>query len=186
MTNFTDNRGEVWTIDITYADVERVKQHMTGADGKPLDLLEIAEQGDFSPISGNVRRVLDTVFWLCLEQIQERFDLDTWNETHSNSLIPCSETPLQKAAHWFSTRIGSEEILKIVSAWEVAMINFIPNRRIREAVTKVLEQERTLQTKAYELAEKECLKDIADGLAKLSGNLPENSESTPIPTASDS
>ncbi|MDO4585083.1 MAG: hypothetical protein Q4D62_13395 [Planctomycetia bacterium] len=60
---FTDNAGTIWPVKITYSDVERVKEDVLGNDGKPLDLFDIAERGDFSGISGSIRKVIEVVFW---------------------------------------------------------------------------------------------------------------------------
>lgn len=170
MTEFKDKNGDMWVLDITFADVERVKKHVTGADGKPLELLEIAEQGDFSPISGSVRRVLDTVFWLLFPEIQTRFG---------------SGTP-QELADRFGALLNGDAIVAAIGAWEGAMVNFIPNLRLREALGKVMEKQEALRNSVCEVAETQCLKSISDGLDALSGNLPENSASTPTPTASGS
>ena len=71
MADFTDKPGKVWLLDITFGDVERVRAHVSGVDGKPLDLLEIAEGGNFSPISGSVRKVIEVVFWLLYPALQD-------------------------------------------------------------------------------------------------------------------
>ena len=150
-------------IHITYAAVERVKSHVTGNDGKPLDLLDIAERGDFSAITGSVRKIIEVVFWLNYPEIQKEFGSGT----------------AQELADKFGETLDGDAIVELVESWEAAMLDFIPNRRIRAAVEKVLEKQRTLQTRIIEQAETQALSQITDGLETLSGNLPENSESIP-------
>lgn len=169
MGSFTDNAGTVWNIKITYSDVERVKNHVLGADGKPLDLFDIAERGDFSGISGSVRKVIEVVFWLCYSKISEQ----------SGKTVP------QECMDWFGERIGGDEIVAMVEAWEAAILNFIPNRQIRQAVKNVAEKQRALQTAIFQKAEEGCLRSITAGHAKLSGDLPASLESIPTDTPSE-
>lgn len=153
-------------IHITYAAVERVKAHVTGTDGKPLDLLDIAERGDFSSISGSVRKIIEVVFWLRFPELQEQFGGGTPNEL----------------ADKFGETLDGDAIVELVDDWEAAMLGFIPNRRVRSAVEKVLEKQKTLQNRIVEQAETLAMNQITDGLETLSGSLPANSESIPTPT----
>lgn len=182
MPRFTDNTGLAWPIEIKVRDVERVKAHVTGVNGKPVDLLAVAEKGDFSAISGSVEVVLKVVFWLCFDEIMANFDREAWDKDHAALYEMCPEekqkTPLQKAADWFGSRIGGEEVLPLVKAWEEALLNFIPNPRVSEALQKVMDREEVFREKVIEAAERDALKMFdqnEDQLGASSGNSPESS-----------
>ena len=155
-------------MHITYAAVERVKAHVTGNDGKPLDLLDIAERGDFSAISGSIRKVIEVVFWLRYPELKEQFN----------------EGDPQKLADKFGETLDGDAIVALAESWEAAMLNFIPNRRIRQAVEKVMEKQKALQERILDVSEAESLRTVTAGLDALSGNTPENSASTPTPSPS--
>ena len=193
MTSFTDSQGFVWSMNIKFRDVERVKNNVKGINGQPVDLLAIAERGDFSTISGSVQTVLNVVFWLCLDEILQNFDLEEWNYRHEKlyEYLPNEKgrSVLQKAAVWFGERISGDGLLEIVRAWERALLNFIPNTKLRESVQNVMAREEAYQNALLDAAEKKALEEIEsrklllpDGQNGRSGALPENSVSTPAPT----
>lgn len=165
-STFTDNTNYNWDIHITTAGVERVKAHVIGVNGQPVDLFAIAEAGDFSAISGRLQIVLQVVFWLCLDEILQNFDLENWDKTHTSTyaLIPDEQkkTTLQKAADWFGERIGGKELQEMTEAWETAIINFIPNARIRQGIENVLAKEKEYNFAMIEVFEKRRLKEIQD------------------------
>ncbi|MDO4856965.1 MAG: hypothetical protein Q4A17_03355 [Thermoguttaceae bacterium] len=164
MTKFTDNTGYEWVLDIKVRDIERVKAHVTGINGKPVDLLEIAEKGDFSSVSGSVQIILKVIFWLLLDDIMANFDRESWDRDHATlyEVVPEEKrkTLIQKAADWFGERIGSEQVIEMVRAWEAALLGFIPNPRVREAVEKVMDKQEVYQTKLIETAEATVLKEL--------------------------
>ena len=193
MTSFTDSQGFVWSMNIKFRDVERVKNNVKGINGQPVDLLAIAERGDFSTISGSVQTVLNVVFWLCLDEILQNFDLEEWNYRHEKlyEYLPNEKgrSVLQKAAVWFGERISGDGLLEIVRAWERALLNFIPNTKLRESVQNVMAKEEAYQNALLDAAEKKALEEIESrklllsaGQNGRSGALPENSVSTPAPT----
>jgi len=193
MTSFTDSQGFVWSMNIKFRDVERVKNNVKGINGQPVDLLAIAERGDFSTISGSVQTVLNVVFWLCLDEILQNFDLEEWNYRHEKlyEYLPNEKgrSVLQKAAVWFGERISGDGLLEIVRAWERALLNFIPNTKLRESVQNVMAREEAYQNALLDAAEKKALEEIESrklllsaGQNGRSGALPENSVSTPAPT----
>lgn len=184
MASFTDNKGQHWPIEIKVRDIERVKAHVKGYNGQPVDLLAVAEKGDFSAISGRVQTVLDVVFWLLLDDIMDNFDREQWDADHAALYEMCPEekrkSPLQKAADWFGERISGEQVLPLVRAWEEAVLNFIPNPRVKEAIQKVWEREETYQEKVIEAVEKDALEAIdqrQDPPGASSSNLPGKSAS---------
>lgn len=171
MTKFTDNTGYEWVLDIKVRDIERVKAHVTGINGKPVDLLEIAEKGDFSSVSGSVQIILKVIFWLLLDDIMQNFDRESWDRDHATlyEVVPEEKrkTLIQKAADWFGERIGGEQVIEMVKAWESALLGFIPNPRVREAVEKVLDKQEVYQAKLIETAEATVLKEISQNQAQL-------------------
>lgn len=180
MTKFTDNTGYEWVLDIKVRDIERVKAHVTGINGKPVDLLEIAEKGDFSSVSGSVQIILKVIFWLLLDDIMANFDRESWDRDHATlyEVVPEEKrkTLIQKAADWFGERIGGEQVIEMVKAWESALLGFIPNQRVREAVEKVMDKQEVYQTKLIETAEATVLKELdqsQEALGKSSTNSPE-------------
>lgn len=171
MTKFVDNTGYEWSLDIKVRDIERVKAHVTGINGKPVDLLEIAEKGDFSSVSGSVQIILKVIFWLLLDDIMANFDREEWDRDHATlyEVVPEEKrkTLIQKAADWFGERIGGEQVIEMVKAWESALLGFIPNPRVREAVEKVMDKQEVYQTKLIETAEATVLKELDQNQAQL-------------------
>ena len=165
MTKFVDNTGYEWSLDIKVRDIERVKAHVTGINGKPVDLLEIAEKGDFSSVSGSVQIILKVIFWLLLDDIMQNFDREEWDRDHATlyEVVPEEKrkTLIQKAADWFGERIGGEQVIEMVKAWESALLGFIPNPRVKEAVEKVMDKQQVYQTKLIETAEATVLTEIS-------------------------
>ena len=74
---------------------------------------------------------------------------------------------IQKAADWFGERIGGEQILPLVKAWEEALLNFIPNPRVKAAIQKVMEREEIYQEKVIEAAEQNVIRDLDRSTAQL-------------------
>ncbi len=116
---------------------------------------------------------------------------DSQGETWTMNIFPDlrNRTPLQKAADWFGERITGNELPEVVRAWERALLNFIPNPKLRESVQNVMAREEAYQTALLDAAEKKALEEIEsrklllpDGQNGRSGALPENSVSTPAPT----
>lgn len=183
MTTFKDSKGLEWSIEIKVRDIERVKAHVTGVNGQPVDLLDIAEKGDFSAVSGSLQTVLQVVFWLCFEEIMANFDKHEWDRLHRSlyEYLPeeQNKTLVQKAADWFGERIGGAEVLALVRAWEGAILNFIPNPRVQQAVRNVMEREEVYQEKLMEAAEAKALDEIRQNQAQLGVS------STPSPEKSE-
>lgn len=185
MATFTDSKGLQWSLDIKVRDIERVKAHVKGNGGKPVDLLEIAEKGDFSAVSGSVQTVLQVVFWLLLDDIMTNFDREQWDADHATlyEMVPEEKrkTILQKAADWFGERIGGEEVLAMVKAWEAAILDFIPSPHVKNAVQNVMDRQEVYNQKLFQAAEKKAINELRlseEQLAASSSNSPEKSAST--------
>lgn len=161
---FTDSKGNLWLLEITTRDVDRVRSHVVGTNGKPVDLFEVAERGDFSTISDSTQVVINVIFWLCFEQVMERFDIGAWDEAHKKEYVffpeKAKQPAIQKAAEWFGSLIGGKELESMSRAWEVALLNFIPNQAVREAVRNVLIKTEKLAATVRKAAEKKVLKEL--------------------------
>lgn len=106
---FVDSQGDSWYIHITYGDIRRVKQHVLGADGKPLDLCYIAETGDFRQVIDHIEIVVQCVYWLLEGAIHDRT-----NGYGSYTM------------EWFYNRIDGDVLPNLMKAWYEALLNFTP------------------------------------------------------------
>lgn len=114
---FTDAKGDSWHIAITYGDILRVKRHVKGADGKPLDLCLIAEAGDFRQVTDHIEIVVQCVYWLLVDSIREITGLDG-----------------MAAMEEFYSRIDSNTIAEMTKAWYEALLNFTPFPVVKAAM----------------------------------------------------
>ncbi len=114
---FVDKEGTPWHIHITFGDVLRVKEHVLGADGKPLDLCRIAETGDFKQVTEHIEIVCQCVYWLL-----ERAIHDKTNAYGSYTM------------EWFYNRIDGDVLPNLIRAWYEAVINFTPSLVVRSAM----------------------------------------------------
>ncbi|MBQ3349729.1 MAG: hypothetical protein IJG38_04970 [Thermoguttaceae bacterium] len=152
---FTDAKGDSWRIAITFGDIMRVKNHVIGIDGKPLDLCYIAETGDFRQVTEHIEIVVKCVYWLLYNDIKEIADGDT--------------------ANWFYARIDETVLPDLVKAWYEAIVNFTPSPVVKAAMITAGQT----KTEAQILAAIEILA----GQLKTFTNTPEYSELTPKDTA---
>ena len=114
---FVDAEGENWHIAITFGDIMRVKRHVKGSDGKPLDLCYIAETGDFRQVTDHIEIICQCVFWLLEDSIFERTD------RHGSF-----------AMEWFYNRINGDTIASMTRAWFEALVNFSPSPVVKSAM----------------------------------------------------
>lgn len=152
---FTDNRGIRFFLDIRQKDVLMVKNLVVGADGKPLDLLDMADSGSLHMLYGRAQLMLDIVFILCLDQIKEHFDDDEFLRTHEvelETMQGLKSSKLKRLAVWFSEGIGPKQIETLTEAFLAAIVNFTPNPYQREALRKVFENQQTLEKTQAERA----------------------------------
>lgn len=112
--SFTNTGGEYWQINITYGDIVRVRQHVQGADGKPLDLCYIAETGDFRQVIDHIDIVVKCVYWLLYPQLKESYNMDG-----------------EELQEWFYNHIDCDTLQEMMKAWYEALINFTPFRVIK-------------------------------------------------------
>ena len=151
---FRDSEGSYWHIDIKYGDICRVRQHVQGADDKPLDLCLIAETGNFKQVTDHFDILVRSTYWLLSKDIQEY---------SGKSGI--------EAMEWFYARIDSNALESMAQAWYEGLINFTPSQVVRAAMTMAWEE-----TKQEELIE--AINLLAGRLATYT-NTEESSELTP-------
>ena len=114
---FTDAKGDTWHIHITFGDIMRVKRHVKGSDGKPLDLCYIAETGDFRQVTDHIEVICQCVFWLLYDSICEYTGLTGMD-----------------AMEEFYSRIDGDTLTNIGKAWFEALVNFTPSQVVKAAM----------------------------------------------------
>lgn len=193
MTNsiptFTDVNGTSWHLRLTTRDIDRVRDHVTNSNGQPVDLLDMAERGNFSSIINDMRLFPTIVFWLVQDQVADRFNLDEYDAQHSK-IYTLDESlkrqpPLQKAANWFGSLLDGDALNEMSKAFCEAIVNFT-DPRIREKLKNVMAKQEELQKVALDKAEEVILREIRDGQDALSMTALQSSELTPENTLSQS
>lgn len=155
--SFTNTGGEYWQINITYGDIVRVRQHVQGADGKPLDLCYIAETGNFRQVIDHIDITVKCVYWLLYPQLKESYGMDGLE--------------LQE---WFYNHIDSKTLQEMSKAWYEALLNFTPFPVIRA----------TMMTAGNMKTKAELVKaiEILAGALQECMSSPESLEPTPTNT----
>ena len=158
---FNDAEGVSWHIAIRYGDIQRVRRHVTGADGKPLDLCYIAEAGDFKQVIDRIDLIVQSTYWLL-----------------QPAIVEYSGKSGQDAQDWFFNRVDGDTIQTMALAWHEALLNFTPSRVVKAAMMTAWE---TI-TRAELIAAIELLA----GRLEESGSTPVLSASVQTPTATES
>ena len=114
---FTNTGNEYWHIAITYGDILRVREHVSGIDGRPLDLCRIAETGDFRQVADHIHIIVKCVYWLLYPQLKESYGMDGLE--------------LQE---WFYAHIDGDTIVAMTKAWYEALVNFTPYPVVKAAM----------------------------------------------------
>lgn len=184
---FKDDEGTPWTFRLTTRDIDRVRDHVKNKDGQPVDLLDMAERGDFSLLITDMRLFPTVCFWCLQSQVADLFNVEQYDYQHAKEyeLDPSLklQSTLQKAANWFGSRLGGDAIADMAKAFTEAILNFI-DPRVREKLQKVLEKQEELQRAALDKAEETILNQLQAGLEGLSKTAPPFSESTQETTPS--
>lgn len=155
---FTDCEGVSWHIAIKYGDIQRVRRHVTGADGKPLDLCYIAEVGDFKQVIDHIDLITQSVYWLLQPAIMEY-----------------SGKSGQDAQEWFYNRVDGDVVQAMALAWHEALLNFTPYPVVKAAMITAGETIRR--------AELIAAIELLAGRLEESVSVPVLSASTLTPTA---
>ncbi|MBQ4143712.1 MAG: hypothetical protein IJD43_09580 [Thermoguttaceae bacterium] len=155
MASFKDTRNITFSLDIKQKDTVMVRNLLKDAEGKPLDLLAMADTGNLHQLFGRAQLMLDTVFLICLDQVKELFSEEDFDRSHDVELetIPGLRTSkLQKMAFWFGEGVGPEQIPEITNAFKEAIVNFTPNPYQREALRRVIANQEALEKAQMERA----------------------------------
>lgn len=155
MASFKDTRNITFSLDIKQKDTVMVRNLLKDAEGKPLDLLAMADTGNLHQLFGRAQLMLDTVFLICLDQVKEHFSEEDFDRSHDVELetIPGLRTSkLQKMAFWFGEGVGPEQIPEITNAFKEAIVNFTPNPYQREALRRVIANQEALEKAQMERA----------------------------------
>ena len=155
MASFKDTRNITFSLDIKQKDTVMVRNLLKDAEGKPLDLLGMADTGNLHQLFGRAQLMLDTVFLICLDQVKELFSEEDFDRSHDVELetIPGLRTSkLQKMAFWFGEGVGPEQIPEITNAFKEAIVNFTPNPYQREALRRVIANQEALEKAQMERA----------------------------------
>lgn len=141
--------GKTYSLHITYADVLRVRQLCN------VDLLTIADTGDFSVVNRSIEKVVNVVFCLLHQPL-----LDVYSD-------------LKIAKEAFEKSLDGETLEAVVNVWQEAIINFIPNLAVRNAARLQLQK----LTQAEALATIQTIIDtVGLGLSANISATPESSE----------
>lgn len=193
MASFRDTKGTDWNIEIKIQQVEFVKKLCKDKFGNPVDLLIIIETGKLDQIIGDIELLVDIVFALCYEQIKEQFNVAEYDQDNADiyELIPewKKESNIIKASRWFGNRFNGETLIKLVEAFQEALIDFFPNESHKAALRKIIAKSKELEQIQSEVLElqieetfpivtekirEETKKKITQGLSGLlSGSTPE-------------
>ena len=155
MASFKDTRNITFSLDIKQKDTAMIRNLLKDAEGKPLDLLAMADTGNLHQLFGRAQLMLDTVFLICLDQVKELFSEEDFDRSHDVELetIPGLRTSkLQKMAFWFGEGVGPEQIPEITNAFKEAIVNFTPNPYQREALRRVIANQEALEKAQMERA----------------------------------
>lgn len=155
MASFKDTRNITFSLDIKQKDTVMVRNLLKDAEGKPLDLLAMADTGNLHQLFGRAQLMLDTVFLICLDQVKELFSEEDFDRSHDVELetVPGLRTSkLQKMAFWFGEGVGPEQIPEITNAFKEAIVNFTPNPYQREALRRVIANQEALEKAQMERA----------------------------------
>ena len=158
---FTDTEGAAWHIAIKYGDIQRVRRHVTGADGKPLDLCYIAEAGDFKQVTDRIDLIVQSTYWLLQPSIAEY---------SGKSGIDAQD--------WFYNRVDGDVIQAMALAWHEALLNFTPYPVVKAAMITAGE--------TIKRAELIAAIELLAGRLEESMSTPVLSASTLTPTAMES
>lgn len=148
MAGFEDSRGNAWVLDIKEKDVTMVKNLVKDSDGKPIDLLAMADTGNLYQLYGRAASMLEIVFLCCLDQVKELFDESAFDASHEiefQAVPGLKSSRLKKMSMWWGEGIGSSQISPMMEAFKEALVNFTPNPYQREALRRVFENQEALE-----------------------------------------
>ncbi len=173
MVSFADKNGKKWNLLVTYEIADRLEAFVEGPSGKGLNVFEIVEKGDFSPLK-RIKTLVATAFYMAYDDIMRLFDqenFDRENEIwYASNPERKNENREQKAFRWFSSAIDGETLENLADAVPQAILNFTLSRDRREALSKILAAENELETEIVQqgvekfLAEAENIRENIENL----------------------
>lgn len=177
MPSFKDSRGILFHFDIKTKDAILIKNMLKDDDGKPLDLLALADRGEMWKVYGSVQRMLDVTFLCCLDFCRETWDEEAFDREHEIELETMPElrrSKFEKIRLWFSEGIGPDQITQMIPAFQEAISNFIPNPYQRELLARVLKN-----VDALERAKMERAMKVSDARLAKAKQILETAEALP-------
>ena len=174
MPTVTDSTGRDWNLNITTKDVTLVERLVKDADGKPVDLLKLADTGTLPKILRDSRRMIDIVFVCTLDQIKPLFSEADFDAAHQLEYViepELKNDPLRKMAMWFAERIDAQAIGAITDAFVEALLLFIRNPRQREAVTRQMDSVNRVTSAAADRTIQATAALEKQALAKIEANI---------------
>ncbi|MDO4574169.1 MAG: hypothetical protein Q4D98_03025 [Planctomycetia bacterium] len=141
MKSFTDKFGKSWPVEIRFKDIELIRSRLTDDDGKPLNLLDLADQGRLYQILTSTQRMIEIVFLCCLDEVRESFQEEAFDSSHQAEaeLIPALKTDrIRKMGFWFGERLNGAAIEEMTEAFKEAIVDFTQNPHLRQALRTVL------------------------------------------------
>ena len=166
MASFYDCHKKEWFLDIKTRDVTLVERLVKDANGNPIDLLAMADTGNLYQLYGNSRKMIDVVFVCLLDQIKTEFNEAEFDKTHEleASIMPeLRDNTLARMGVWFGERLDGSAIMEMTEAFKEALLNFTRNPQQREALLRVLENQRILEEKQAQ----RVIRQSDDRLAKF-------------------
>lgn len=173
MVSFADKNGKKWNLLVTYEIAERLETFVKLPSGEGLNVFEIVEKGDFSPLK-RIKILVATAFYMAYDDIMRLFDqenFDRENEIwYASNPERKNENREQKAFRWFSSAIDGETLENLADAVPQAILNFTLSRDRREALSKILAAENELETEIIQqgvekfLAEAENIRENIENL----------------------
>jgi len=158
---------------VTYEIAERLETFVKLPSGEGLNVFEIVEKGDFSPLK-RIKTLVATAFYMAYDDIMRLFDqenFDRENEIwYASNPERKNENREQKAFRWFSSATDGETLENLADAVPQAILNFTLSRDRREALSKILAAENELETEIIQQGVEKFLAE-AENIRENIGNL---------------
>lgn len=154
MAQFTDKKGNSWMIVLDTNAIETVRQMVKNRDGQEVDILAIVDAGDFGTLKKDIVALIDTVYTLCLPQIQEQFDeagFDAENRLLYEALPDWkTATKLKKSMRWFASLLDGAAIERMTTAFLEAIVDFTQGQARKDVLATMYQKEQEIDRYAAE------------------------------------
>ncbi|GIW56329.1 MAG: hypothetical protein KatS3mg082_2733 [Nitrospiraceae bacterium] len=165
MHQFTDAKGNTWHLTIDVATIKRVRSALG------LYLPSLADNGGepLRDLLNDYPRFIDVLFVLCQEQVEKK--------------LPGPDADLE-----FGRCFWGDALEDAANSFVAALLDFFPDRKVRETLKKVVNKSKQLSAKLLEQVEQQLdqlnLDELAKTLSGSSGSAPACSASTQVPSPS--